>query len=77
MPNRERRAKSTCLPERREIVLNLSRQLDQEWSADGRSDDGAAGYPILSGIHPIVLQDEKPEKGSSRPAQSPAAGRKP
>jgi hypothetical protein len=26
-----------------------------EWTADGRNDRGAAGYPLLSGIHPIRL----------------------
>jgi hypothetical protein len=44
------------------IVLNLSRQLDQEWSADGRSDEGMAGYPILGGVHPVFLQEEPGEK---------------
>ncbi len=48
------------------IVLNLARQLDEEWSADGRSDGGAAGYPILGGIHPVFLEEES-RKESSEP----------
>lgn len=38
------------------LVLNLARQLDEEWSADGRSDGKTAGYPILGGIHPVVIK---------------------
>ena len=51
------------------IVLNLSRQLDEEWSADGRSDGGEAGYPILGGIHPIFLDKVPEKKGSSGTAR--------
>ena len=58
------------------IVLNLCRQLDQEWSADGRSDGGVAGYPILGGIHPIFLPTEKPKQERSRKARGSAAAKK-
>jgi hypothetical protein len=37
------------------LVLNLARQLEEEWSADGRSDGGVAGYPILAGVHPVRI----------------------
>jgi hypothetical protein len=32
-------------------VLNLTVKQIEEHTADGRSDEGATGYPILSGIH--------------------------
>ncbi|HXO19371.1 MAG TPA: hypothetical protein VOA87_05520, partial [Thermoanaerobaculia bacterium] len=35
------------------LVLNLTRLREEEWSADGRSDGGVAGYPILAGVHPV------------------------
>jgi hypothetical protein len=35
------------------ILLNLSVQYDEEWTADGRGDGGVSGYPILAGHHPI------------------------
>lgn len=37
--------------DRSAAVLNLTVQQKEEYSADGRSDDGATGYPVLSGIH--------------------------
>lgn len=37
------------------IVLSLSFQFLEEWTADGRRDYGAAGLPTLSGIHPVRL----------------------
>lgn len=33
------------------VVLNLTVEQIEEFTADGRTDDGATGYPILSGIH--------------------------
>lgn len=36
------------------VLLNLVRRLDEEWTADGRSDGGTAGYPALGGIHPVI-----------------------
>jgi hypothetical protein len=38
------------------ILLNLVRHLDEEWTADGRSDGKAAGYPALAGIHPVRVE---------------------
>ena len=37
------------------LVLNLARHLEEEWSADGRTDGGVAGYPILAGVHPVRI----------------------
>ena len=43
------------LPEKCEaIVLSLSMEYREEWTADGRSDYGGAGYPTLSGIRGIT-----------------------
>jgi len=41
-------------PGKEGVVLSLSRQFVNEWSADGRSDGGATGYPTLSGIHYVA-----------------------
>jgi hypothetical protein len=38
------------------LLLHLVRQLDEEWSADGRSDGGTAGFVILGGVHPVELE---------------------
>jgi hypothetical protein len=35
------------------IVLTISAEFAEEWSADGRSDGGSTGYPTLTGIHPV------------------------
>ena len=35
------------------VVLSLTRQLREEFSADGRSDDKATAYLTLTGMHPI------------------------
>jgi hypothetical protein len=37
------------------VVVSLSVRYKEEWAADGRSDHKNAGYPILSGIHPVTL----------------------
>jgi hypothetical protein len=37
------------------VVLTLSAEFSEEWTADGRSDGGSTGYPVLAGIHPISL----------------------
>jgi hypothetical protein len=42
------------------IVICLTVKYLTEWTADGRSDEGTAGYPLLSGIHPIQLSSNKP-----------------
>lgn len=41
------------------VVICLSVKYLTEWTADGRSDQGTAGYPLLSGIHPIRLSSNK------------------
>jgi hypothetical protein len=33
------------------VVLSLSMRHIEEWTADGRSDEGSAVYPVLSGVH--------------------------
>jgi hypothetical protein len=38
-------------PNKDGVVLSLSRELVQEYSADGRDDGKTTGYPTLSGIH--------------------------
>jgi hypothetical protein len=42
------------------IVLSLTVQYLEEWTADGRSDLGTTGYPILAGIHPIAARHPAP-----------------
>jgi len=37
--------------DKRAVVLNLTVEDREEFTADGRSDEGATGYPVLSGIH--------------------------
>jgi hypothetical protein len=41
------------------IVLSLSVRWKAEWTADGRPDDGATGYPLLSGIHPVKIPEKQ------------------
>ena len=35
------------------LVLSMSVEYHEEWTADGRGDDVASGYPVLVGIHPV------------------------
>lgn len=35
------------------VAISLSTRYEEEFSADGRGDDGYAAYPVLSGVHPI------------------------
>jgi hypothetical protein len=37
------------------IVLSLSVEYLDEWSADGRNDDFATGYPLLAGVHEVSV----------------------
>jgi len=46
------------------LVLNLTRQWDGEWTADGRYDGGRSSYPILGGVHPVRIPDAIPRAGS-------------
>ena len=47
----------TLPPGAEAVVVTMSAEFDEEWTADGRSDGRATGYPILSGIHPISRAD--------------------
>lgn len=38
------------------LVLSISRFNAEEWSADGRSDGEASGYPALTGVHPVKVE---------------------
>ncbi|MFL6306823.1 MAG: hypothetical protein ACJ72H_25100 [Candidatus Sulfotelmatobacter sp.] len=40
-------------PDSDAVVLSLSVRYVEEYTADGRSDKGAAGCPILSGVYPL------------------------
>ena len=42
-------------PDASAMVLTLSAEYHEEWTADGRSDEGATGYPVLTGVHPVCL----------------------
>lgn len=44
------------------IVLTLSAENHEEFTADGRSDGGTTGYPILAGIHPVFLSTPSPKR---------------
>jgi hypothetical protein len=41
------------------VVICLTVKYLTEWTADGRTDSGNAGYPLLSGIHPVRLSSNK------------------
>lgn len=47
------------------IVLTLSAENHEEFTADGRSDGGTTGYPILAGIHPVFLPAPSPYRPES------------
>jgi hypothetical protein len=38
------------------LVLNITVQYEEEWTADGRGDRKASGFPILAGCHQISVQ---------------------
>jgi len=57
------------------VVLNLTRQWDGEWSADGRYDGGWSSYPILGGVHPVRIPDADSRSGGSRRGQRLRADR--
>jgi len=40
------------------VAISLSIRYREEYTADGRGDDEAAAFPILSGVHPIALPKE-------------------
>lgn len=37
------------------LLLNLTREVVEEWTADGRSDGGATGYLLLNGVHQVYV----------------------
>lgn len=39
------------------MLLSLCTEEVEEWTADGRSDDGVTGYPRLGGFHPVFVSD--------------------
>lgn len=41
------------------LILSIAVENYEEWTADGRSDGGTSGYPILAGLHPISV--DQPE----------------
>lgn len=46
------------------VLLSLCSEAVEEWTADGRSDHGAAGYPRLGGIH--MIRGDSPRHARSR-----------
>src|SRR5207253_1966277 len=40
------------------VVLTLSGEYFEEWTADGRGDRGTSGYPILTGVHPVSARSK-------------------
>ncbi|HEV2992317.1 MAG TPA: hypothetical protein VG759_28045 [Candidatus Angelobacter sp.] len=51
------RTRELQLPDRASaLVLNITVEYGEEWTADGRGDLGVSGYPILAGHHPIFVE---------------------
>jgi hypothetical protein len=49
---KDKKAHPLELPEEGEaLILNLAGDYFEEFSADGRRDDGATAYPVLAGVH--------------------------
>jgi hypothetical protein len=46
------------------VVLNITAEYHEEWTADGRGDGINSGYPVLSGYHLIRRPD--PAEGVSK-----------
>jgi hypothetical protein len=51
----------SCPPEYDGIVLNVTAEYYEEWTADGRGDGKNSGYPVLSGYH--LIKSPNPEEG--------------
>jgi hypothetical protein len=52
-----------CPSEYDGIVLNITAEYHEEWTADGRGDEKNSGYPVLSGYHLIKsprTEEEQP-----------------
>lgn len=43
------------------LLLNICTEVVEEWTADGRSDEGVTGYPRLGGVHPIFVENPRPK----------------
>lgn len=56
------------------IVLTLSAENHEEFTADGRSDGGTTGYPILAGIHPVFLSTPLRGQSESHLGSAPEKG---
>lgn len=41
-------------PNAKALVLSLANEQCEEYTADGRGDEGSTGYPVLAGVHPIT-----------------------
>jgi hypothetical protein len=41
------------------VAISLSTRYREEFTADGRSDEAAAAFPILSGVHPLSMPKGK------------------
>jgi hypothetical protein len=41
------------------LLLSLNAQDKEEWTADGRSDGGAAGVPVFGGVHPVFRSSSR------------------
>ena len=49
------------------LVISLAVDYREEWTADGRSDQCASGYPIFAGLHDITDTDRQFDQiGSKR-----------
>ncbi len=51
------------------LLLNLCTEVVEEWTADGRSDDGVTGYPRLGGVH-AVWAKPPPRGTTAKPSKS-------
>lgn len=44
------------------LILNLTAEYDEEWTADGRGDGKKSGYPVLSGYHLITVPKQHSQR---------------
>lgn len=49
-----------CPADNEGIVLNITAEYHEEWTADGRGDGKNSGYPVLSGYH-LIKRPPKPK----------------
>jgi hypothetical protein len=43
------------------IAISLATRYSEEFTLDGRGDEGSAAFPVLSGVHPIAREPQKSE----------------